>query len=279
MGHYIEMLKKSIKRVEADFVFSSLIDHNGAKGTFREKIIENLLRPFLPGCYGLSGGQAFDSHGKLSSQLDIVIYDTLFSYIAPYMKGFIYFPCESIYGNIEVKSNLNKQSFIEAVKNIESLKMLQREEIKSYHVNPMKELTIENVNWNIKAVNEYLGVVFAYDSVNSSTVLEYFNEIMNTEKIKKNDLPNIIVLFKEKKIITRFHRTEDGMVNIHPLGHFDGFLVEECEDNVLAEFMILLLISFRSIELKALDIEKMSKETHMEIFKKKDKVIEHILIK
>lgn len=279
MGHYIEMLKKSINRVEADFEFSSLIDHNGAKGTFREKIVENLLRPFLPRCYGLSGGQAFDDQGTLSNQLDIVIYDALFSYIAPYMKDFIYFPCESIYGNIEVKSILNKKSFVEAVNNIRSLKLLHRKEIKSYYVNPMKELIIKNVNWDIKAVNEYLGVVFVYDSVKSSTILKYIKEIVDKGKTKKNDLPNIIVLFKDKKIITRFHRAEDGMVHIHPLGQFDGYLVEECGNNVLAEFMMLLLISLRSIEFKALDLENISKETHKEIFEKKDKAIEHILIR
>lgn len=107
MNHYLEMLRKSIKRVEADFNFTALIDHNSSKGSVREYIIKNFLRPFLPKCYGISGGQAFDTNGLVSKQLDVVLYDDLHSYIAPYIDDFIYFPCESIYGNIEIKSNLD----------------------------------------------------------------------------------------------------------------------------------------------------------------------------
>lgn len=89
MNYYLEMLRKSIKRIEADFDFSAMIDHNCSKGTFREQILENFLKPFLPGCYGVSGGQAFDNDGNISKQLDIVVYDFLFSYLAPYMEDFI----------------------------------------------------------------------------------------------------------------------------------------------------------------------------------------------
>ena len=33
MNYYLEMLRKSIKRIEADFDFSAIIDHNCSKGT------------------------------------------------------------------------------------------------------------------------------------------------------------------------------------------------------------------------------------------------------
>ena len=103
MDYYFEMLRKSIARIQADFEFSAIIDHNVSKGTFREYIVKHFLRPFLPNAYGISGGQAFDSEGIISKQLDIVVYDALHSYIAPYMDDFIYFPCESVYGNIVIQ--------------------------------------------------------------------------------------------------------------------------------------------------------------------------------
>jgi len=278
MNHYLEMLKKSIKRIEADFDFSATIDHKCSKGTFRELILKNFLRPFLPGCYGVSGGQAFDTIGNISKQLDVVIYDSLFSYVAPYMDDFIYFPCESVYGNIEIKSNLNKQSFEEAVANISSLKKLSRKPIDGFYVNPMKPLTIEKVTWDIQAVNEYLGIIFAYESVKSSTVLDYMQSGVSAGSIARENLPNIIVLFKEKKIITRYHRDQDGMYSIHPLGKYNGFLVEECRENILSQFLILLFVALRSIELRALDIEQLSKEVHQSIFPNKDQEIEHLVI-
>lgn len=276
MNYYLEMLHKSIKRIEADFDFSAIIDHNCSKGTFREKILKSFLRPFLPGCYGVSGGQAFDDAGNTSKQLDVVIYDSLFSYIAPYMDDFIYFPCESVYGNIEIKSNLNKQSFEEAAKNIASLKKLSRKCIESFHINPMKPLCIKNVTWDVQAVNEYLEVIFAYDSVSSSTVLSYIQDCINEGTLDRDELPNIIVLFQEKKIIIRYHQCEDGMYEIHPLGKYDGYLVEECGEDILSEFLILLFIALRSIELRALDIQQLSKEIHQNIFQNPRQEIEHI---
>lgn len=278
MNYYLEMLRKSIKRIEADFDFSAIIDHNCSKGTFREQILKNFLKPFLPGCYGVSGGQAFDNDGNISKQLDVVVYDSLFSYLAPYMDDFIYFPCESIYGNIEIKSSLNKQSFNDAVENIASLKKLSRKAIDSYYVNPMKPLSINNVNWNIQAYSEYLGVIFAYESVSSSTVLQYINDGIGDGTMDRDKLPNIIVLFKEQKIIIRYHQCEDGKYAIHPLGKFDGYLVEECGENVLSEFLILLFVALRSIELRALDIEQLSKENHQSIFPNKQQGIEHLTL-
>ena len=278
MNYYLEMLRKSIKRIEADFDFSAIIDHNCSKGTFREQILKNFLKPFLPGCYGVSGGQAFDNGGNISKQLDVVVYDALFSYLAPYMDDFIYFPCESIYGNIEIKSSLNKQSFNDAVENIASLKKLSRKTIDSYYVNPMKPLSINNVNWNIQAYSEYLGVIFAYESVSSSTILQYINDGISDGTMDRDKLPNIIVLFKEQKIISRYHQCEEGKYAIHPLGKFDGYLVEECGENVLSEFLILLFVALRSIELRAIDIEQLSQEIHQSIFPNKQQGIEHLTL-
>lgn len=278
MNHYLEMLRKSIKRIEADFDFSALIDHNCSKGTFREQILKNFLRPFLPGCYGVSGGQAFDNTGNISKQLDVVVYDSLFSYVAPYMDDFIYFPCESVYGNIEIKSKLNKQSFEEAVENIASLKKLSRKGVDCFYVNPMKPLNINNVTWDIQAFSEYLGIIFAYESVSSSTLLEYVKNGINDGSMERDKLPNIIVLFKEQKIITRYHQRKDGMYAIHPLGKYDGYLVEECGENVLSEFLVLLFVALRSIELRALDIQQLSKEIHGNIFTDNKKTIEHLSI-
>ena len=101
---YYSALQKSGKILESYFEQSKDILHGGSKGTIRENIINKVIRPFLPFCSGISGGEAFDNQGNVSKQLDIVIYDAVFSYTVPYIDNFIQFPCESIYGNIEVKS-------------------------------------------------------------------------------------------------------------------------------------------------------------------------------
>lgn len=280
MDYYFQMLKKSVSRIEADFDFSAEIDHNSSKGAFREQIIKKILRPFLPGEYGVSTGQAFDSDGHLSKQLDIVLYDALHSYIAPFADDFIYFPCESIYGNIEIKSKLNKSSLFDAMVNIQSLKALKRDPIKEFHVNPMKPLHIDNVKWNITATNEYFGIVFAYESdISIPKIFEHIKSAIALGKVDRANIPNVIVLFKERKIITRFEEYEQGKYAITPLKNFSGLLVEECKDSVLSEFLIVLFIMLRSIALKAMDIEEKSIQLHTEIFPQESKKgIAHTLI-
>lgn len=119
---YFSALKRSGKILEAYFEQSKDILHSGSKGIIRENIIDKVIRPFLPSCYGLSGGEVFDSAGNVSKQLDLVVYDSIFSYYIPYIDNFIQFPCESIYGNIEIKSFLDKEELNTAIENIKSMK-------------------------------------------------------------------------------------------------------------------------------------------------------------
>lgn len=278
MDYYIEMIRKCIARIEADFEFSAIIDHNSAKGAFREEIVKKFFRPFLPNAYGISGGQAFGADGTISKQLDVVIYDAIYSYIAPYMKDFAYFPCESVYGNIEIKSVLNSQSFKEAVENIASLKALKRERIETYYVNPIKKLELKGFSWDIEQTNEYFGVIFAYESVEPKTVMEYIIKAVKEDGFDREKLPNIIVLFKEKVIISRFHKCGEGKYEIHPLKHFEGYCMLNCGKDLLSEFLILLLIMLRCIELKAMDIETLSKKIHTQILSKSEGIIPNIII-
>lgn len=277
MDYYIEMLRKCIARIEADFEFSAIIDHNASKGTFREQIVQKFLRPFLPNIYGISGGQAFDMNGNISKQLDIVIYDGLHSYVAPYMNDFIYFPCESVYGNIEIKSILNKNSFMESLENIASLKALKRDSIDTYYVNPIKELRIKNVTWDIQATNEYFGVIFSYDSVEPETVLEYITKAVK-EGFDRNNLPNVIVLFKKRVIISRYRKSNENEYELHPLRDYNGYFMMNYGDDLLPEFLVLLLVMLRCIELKAMDIELLSKKLHAQAFSKHEGIITNILI-
>jgi len=277
MDYYIEMLRKCIARIEADFEFSAIIDHNASKGTFREQIVKKFLRPFLPNAYGISGGQAFDADGNISKQLDVVIYDALHSYVAPYMEDFIYFPCESVYGNIEIKSVLTKQSFMESIENIASLKALKRDSIDTYYVNPIKELRINNVTWDIQATNEYFGVIFAYESVAPDTVMEYITKAVE-DGFDRNNLPNVIVLFKEKTIISRYHKCDENEFELHPLKDFSGYYMMNYNEDLLAEFLVLLFVVLRCIELKAMDIEALSKKLHTLTFSKYEGTIPNIQI-
>ena len=165
--------------------------------------------------------------------------------------------------------------------NIQSLKTLKRESIDTFHINPMKPLKLNNFKWDINTTNEYIGIVFAYESnLRINTILDHIRKNVENGTVQREHIPNIIVLFKERKIIVRFKQDADRMYEITPLKEFNGLLVENCLDSVFAEFLMLLFFSLRSIELKAMDIETMEKQLHKVIFNnwETDKIIDHIII-
>jgi hypothetical protein len=75
----LEALRNGVGRLEADLKNSSLFQHRGDRGEFRERIIEQFIRPFLPECYSIGSGEVFSADGGMSKQVDVVIYDQLFS--------------------------------------------------------------------------------------------------------------------------------------------------------------------------------------------------------
>lgn len=246
--NYYSALIKSGKILEGYFEQSKNILHNGSKGTVRENIVNKVIRPFLPACYGLSGGEAFDSEGNTSKQLDLVVYDSVFSYIIPYIDNYIQFPRESIYGNIEIKSFLNKDELMKAIDNIKSMKSLKREGTHSWTVTPLVSIKINGLPDNTDR-NPYFGIIFAYDSVEALTVLNYLENL----DIPSNLLPNAIVLYSKRTII--FQAT-DSNIEGFPSNDFNKYVMLNCGEETLAVFIGLLINFTRYSLLWVADVPK-----------------------
>lgn len=246
--NYYSALIKSGKILEGYFEQSKNILHNGSKGTVRENIVNKVIRPFLPTCYGLSGGEAFDSEGNTSKQLDLVVYDSVFSYIIPYIDNYIQFPCESIYGNIEIKSFLNKDELMKAIDNIKSMKSLKREGTHSWTVTPLVSIKINGLPDNTDR-NPYFGIIFAYDSVEALKVLNYLENL----DIPSNLLPNAIVLYSKKTII---FQSTDSYIEGFPSNDFNKYVMLNCGEETLAVFIGLLINFTRYSLLWVADVPK-----------------------
>jgi hypothetical protein len=120
------MLKASGKRMRDDLV-ERLIPHPAELGTDREEIIRQFLRAYLPKRFDVSSGFAFDSAGKVSKQLDIVISNSLICPRFETAGGKRFFPCESVVAVGQVKSSLTTSTGVEkALANLESAKALDR---------------------------------------------------------------------------------------------------------------------------------------------------------
>jgi hypothetical protein len=89
------------------------IVHAGEKGRALENGVKTLLRSILPAEYGLSTGFVVyhtPQGPRLSSQLDIIIYDALRSGPIISLQTCDVLPLEAVYGYVEVKATLKSSS-------------------------------------------------------------------------------------------------------------------------------------------------------------------------
>lgn len=254
--NYIDAIRKTAKRLEAEFEKSELVMHNQSKGIIREYIIRNCIRPFLPDAYGISSGECFDINGTVSRQLDVVVYDKLFSYVVPYAEDFIQFPFESVYGNIEVKSNLTTDELSRAIENVKSLKQLFREKPADAQILPNRSLEIGGIEWSETGISEPFGIIFGYKSLKPNTIINFLRQIT---KDQIQFLPNMIVLYEERTIILRIKYEYDkisGKEGFYPnfYGDYDGFMSLPCGEDTLPIFITNVLIHSSYERLNTLNI-------------------------
>ena len=125
-----------------DFIHSFVIDaksifykdeklfHPGEYGKFRENTLKELLKFLIPTSFQIGEGFVITSNDNVSTQCDIVIYD---NENLPLLNDGIYqfYTIESTLAIGEVKSDLNKTQFKDALKKLAKNKMLQDDRIKN----------------------------------------------------------------------------------------------------------------------------------------------------
>ena len=247
-----DVIKNATPKLEAEYNMSQIVRHSASKGSLREFLLKDIIRPFLPKRYGLCNGECFDAFNGRSKQLDIIVYDDLFSYAVP-MGDYFMMPFESAYGEIEVKSMLNKETFFESIENIASFKSLQKETPAACQVLPNLFFDIDGVTWETSGFTKPFGVVFAYDSVDPKTALNYFHEL---SPLNPSLMPDMIVLLKKKTIIFRLFYEEKGLY-VTTRNTYQGFITVPCEDDTLPIFLSYLLSRSRDTRLKIADTDDM----------------------
>ena len=101
----------------------------GLVGSAMEGSTRESLEQILPRGIAAGSGCVIDSEGRTSRQMDVVLYERDF---CPVFRGnnnpeTTYFPCEGVIAVGEVKSTVGKAEFDDAVKKVESVKILKRQ--------------------------------------------------------------------------------------------------------------------------------------------------------
>jgi hypothetical protein len=251
----LEALRNATDRMAPDFNDSKLFTHSGDKGEFRERIIEKFLRPFLPKCYGLGSGEVFSQDGASSRQIDVVVYDDVFSNVLFREGSNSLFPCESVFGTIEVKSVLSAEELATSIENVASVKRLPRRGTTMLNVTPISEIHVGGgLQYTQPLIsNPYIGVIFAYSGLRPENVLHELNEYLFGGEPRRDYLPDFVFLYGHETTIMRFAGNGNRLKAVSPEQPFDGYMAITTGRDTMPYFFLTLNTLLNSIRLKAPD--------------------------
>jgi hypothetical protein len=227
----------------------------GDRGEFREQIIQEFLRPHLPPCYGLDPGEVFSSDGQQSAQVDIVIYDAVFSTVVFQSKTRKLFPAESVYGSIEVKSNLSLSELDRACANVASVKRLSRRRADSLDLLPFLRFQVgPGLTGGGDFRNPYLGVTFAYKGAKAESVLDDLARRLAEAPTDRELLPNFVFVSEPGYMVYR--KRADGTPA--PPGYdFNTFDWIPSGSDTMALFFVALITCLGELRLRRPDFDSL----------------------
>ncbi len=129
-----------VKKIDIGEVFSGLqeqmrsklslsrriLTHPTTKGDVTELEWIEMLSSYLPERYSVNKAFVVDFEGRISDQIDIVIFDRHYSPFILKQNGALYIPAECVYAIIEVKQVLNNSTVKYASKKAQSVRNLKR---------------------------------------------------------------------------------------------------------------------------------------------------------
>jgi hypothetical protein len=165
------------------------------------------------------------------------------------------FPCESVYGVIEVKSSLTSGELDTAVINIRSLKSLERVPADMLDLLPHRRLNVgAGLSFDARKRNPYLGVIFAYDGLASDTILESLNSSLANENGDRMQLPDFIFNYRGDFTILRVIKDGQSLKPVPICDTYDRFISLETGTDTLPLFFLTVNICLNQLLLRAPDL-------------------------
>ena len=262
MSKLLTALRNATKKIEAELADSSLFTHAGEIGTIRENIIGKFLRPYLPDCYSIGTGQIFDSADAMSRQIDVVLYDQLFSTALFKGDDVLLLPYESVYGTIEVKSTLSTKELGLAMDNIASVRCLNRAESNISFSLPHYGSTISDkpgntIQFDKRRANSPLNIIFAYEGLTAESCIAGLADRLASAPGNKELMPDFVFNFKRGYMITKGQQKSDGwwlaLREFRGAEDFDGYFHVNTGNDTLAMFYLATNSFLNRIRLNALN--------------------------
>ncbi|MFH1514159.1 MAG: DUF6602 domain-containing protein, partial [bacterium] len=173
MSKYKETLSIFAKSLTAQY--DVIFKQTGNVGDSREKAVIEYLKKVNADKYGFVKGEVFDETGNSSGEVDIIIYDKLFSTVFQDGSGKILAPVESTYGIIEVKSTLTIEELNKSINKLKKYDALIRKEAQENQVYLIPDVGLKggtSIQLS-RTDNQRINVIFAFENtVKKETLLK-----------------------------------------------------------------------------------------------------------
>lgn len=243
--HFEHILEQNIERFVNDFkIWSRLVYtnnsdenekllHPGEFGSYRERICRDLLLNFIPAYLDIGSGFVINSENYTSNQGDIVVYDKENIPLIRNIDNQRFFPIENIIAIGEIKSQLSKSVFEEALRRLSDVKK-KRIELKNPYIEQRADVV---ANWNFRTGSraDYNAKINHQDQIVTFIICEKMNfDFMNFNfsDFYKDDHPstkiNMILSLEDGAFM---YKSSDGRLHPYPICHneTEGFYL--CRQN------------------------------------------------
>jgi len=224
----VKALQASIETFSKRYDKSLLVSHRPTRGEVREDFCIDLFEEYFPKKYGVTSGHIF-GNGKLSNQVDIIVFDALLSLQIPLSKRHLMVESDGVYGTVSVKTKLDKKALKDSIQNFKSIKKTMRD--RGDNANPFK-------------------VIFSYNgSSDAWTIINYLKEY-SEEKSYLSD----IIYIHNKFLLLKFDDTTNKFINIIDAHNdkFDSYFCVGGSEYSLAYLITQLLLSLNELQFLSL---------------------------
>jgi Domain of unknown function (DUF6602) len=164
-----EVLHSVAKQMRAQFDTTKAVEHRGQAGASRESIVHDFIASYLPGhVQAAHSAEIVTATGDVSPQCDIVLFDRSTPPLLD-AKTHCMLLNECVYGVIEVKTALHKETLIDACEKISKVKALAKT---AYYPDPLgRTYTCYGKTYTYRPT---FGMIFAFDSSDLATLGNHF---------------------------------------------------------------------------------------------------------
>ncbi|CAH8284234.1 hypothetical protein EV196_103280 [Mariniflexile fucanivorans] len=129
LNEKIEIFKNSLSNTATEIYFNedNKLIHSLEYGIYRENACKDFIKFIIPSKFSIDDGFLINTNDRVSTQCDIVIYDSNHTPLFESGKKQRFFPMETVIAIGEVKSTLSKQDFKNAINKLSKIKTLRTE--------------------------------------------------------------------------------------------------------------------------------------------------------